>query len=157
MVEFMMYLLNSGDVDVDGNGGEEEEKDEDDEDDDDDNVEEEIEEIRYLNQTFNRRRGNIHMYFFREQAKVSNRERLEDLSELIAKTFSYLRAETAIATDGEDFIRIVRKSLAGSRLRRTPTFGATIAKAGDVDDGGDVFTVELVLYNGRVVKNESIQ
>ena len=51
MVEFMMYLLNSGDVDVDGNGGEEEEKDEDDEDDDDDNVEEEIEEIRYSNQT----------------------------------------------------------------------------------------------------------
>ena len=51
MVEFMMYLHNSGDVDVDGNGGEEEEKDEDDEDDDDDNVEEEIEEIRYSNQT----------------------------------------------------------------------------------------------------------
>lgn len=97
------------------------------------------------------------MYFSRAQAKVANRERLEDLSELIAKSFSYLRAETAIATDGEDFIRIVRKSLAGSRLRRAPTFGASIAKAGDVDDGGDVFTVELVLYNGRVVKNESIQ
>ena len=88
---------------------------------------------------------------------MANRERLEDLSELIAKSFSYLRAETAIATDGEDFIRIVRKSLAGSRLRRAPTFGASIAKAGDVDDGGDVFIVELVLYNGRVVKNESIQ
>ena len=93
----------------------------------------------------------------REQAKVSNRERLEDLTELIAKTFSYLRAETAISADGEDFIRIVRKSLAGSRLRRAPTFYATIAKAGDVDDGGDVFTVELVLFNGRVVKSESIQ
>ena len=51
MVVFMMYV---GDVEVDGNGREEEESDGDEDDDDDDNVEEEIEEIRYSNQTVNK-------------------------------------------------------------------------------------------------------